>query len=87
MQKIIEMAKGMNLQVICEGVETEEQVDTLRELGCTVVQGYYYDKPLPMHEFLDKYCRKGSKEGIAEVESDVKNQAELSEIKEEPGEK
>ena len=58
MQKIIEMAQGMNLRVICEGVETKEQVDTLKELGCMVVQGYYYDKPLPMNEFLEKYCKK-----------------------------
>ncbi len=57
MQKIIEMAKGLNIKVICEGVETKEQIITLRELGCTMVQGYYYDKPIPMDEFLDKYCR------------------------------
>lgn len=57
MQKIIEMAKGLNIKVICEGVETKEQVDTLRGLGCTMVQGYYYDKPIPMDEFLEKYCK------------------------------
>lgn len=57
MEKIIEMAKGLNIKVICEGVETKEQVDTLRELGCTMVQGYYYDKPIPMDEFLEKYCK------------------------------
>lgn len=58
MQKIIEMAKGLNIKVICEGVETKEQIDTLRELGCSWVQGYYYDKPMPMDEFLEKYCKK-----------------------------
>ncbi len=58
MQKIIEMAQGLNIKVICEGVETKEQVDILRELGCTMVQGYYYDKPIPMDEFLEKYCKK-----------------------------
>ncbi len=57
MQKIIEMAQGLNIKVICEGVETKEQVDTLRELGCTMVQGYYYDRPIPMDEFLEKYCK------------------------------
>lgn len=57
MQKIIEMAQGLNIKVICEGVETKEQVDILRELGCTMVQGYYYDKPMPMDEFLEKYCK------------------------------
>ena len=57
MQKIIEMAHGLNIKVICEGVETKEQVDILRELGCTRVQGYFYDKPIPMDEFLEKYCK------------------------------
>lgn len=62
MQKIIEMAKGLNIKVICEGVETKEQIDILRELGCTMVQGYYYDKPIPMDDFLEKYCRKDGKQ-------------------------
>ncbi len=57
MQKIIEMAQGLNIKVICEGVETKEQVDILRRLGCNMVQGYYYDRPLPMDEFLEKYCK------------------------------
>lgn len=57
MQKIIEMAHGLKLKVICEGVETKEQVDILRNLGCTMVQGYYYDKPIPMDDFLEKYCK------------------------------
>ena len=57
MEKIIEMAKGLNIRVICEGVETKEQVDILRDLGCTMVQGYYYDRPIPMDEFLEKYCK------------------------------
>lgn len=86
MQKIIEMAQGMNLRVICEGVETKEQVDTLRELGCTVVQGYYYDKPIPLQEFLDKYCRKDCKEETSRAEADNGNGPEMSEIKETSGE-
>ncbi len=57
-QKIIEMAKDLNIKIVCEGVETQEQIDILRRLGCPVVQGYYYDKPIPMQEFLDKYCKK-----------------------------
>lgn len=71
MQKIIEMAKGLKIKVICEGVETKEQIETLRDLGCTMVQGYYYDKPIPMEDFLEKYCRtdavrKEEKKGISE---------------------
>lgn len=55
LQKIIEMAEGLNIKVLCEGVETKEQVELLRKLGCKYVQGYYYSKPLSMGEFLEKY--------------------------------
>lgn len=73
MQKIIEMANGLEIKVICEGVETKEQIDTLRDLGCTMVQGYYYDKPIPMDDFLEKYCRTdaGCKEEKKEVSEEV----------------
>lgn len=58
MSKILEMAEGLSVDVICEGVETEEQVKTLKDLGCKFVQGYYYGKPMPMEEFVEKYCVK-----------------------------
>ena len=55
LQKIIEMAEGLNIKVLCEGVETKEQIELLRKLGCKYVQGYYFSKPLSMAEFLEKY--------------------------------
>lgn len=57
LRKIIEMAEGLGIRVLCEGVETKEQVDLLRELGCYYVQGYYYSKPIPAQEYVQKYCR------------------------------
>ncbi len=48
---IITLAKGLGIQVICEGVETEEQTETLKVLGCTTAQGFYYARPLPLEEF------------------------------------
>ena len=44
---IIKLAKAINLEILAEGVETEEQINTLLALGCEVIQGYYFDKPLP----------------------------------------
>ncbi|GAA2533468.1 hypothetical protein Ahu01nite_055520 [Winogradskya humida] len=44
---IIDLAAGLKLGTIAEGVETREQVDLLRELGCDRAQGYYYARPLP----------------------------------------
>ena len=41
--------------VMLIGAETKEQVDHLRSLGCDVIQGYYYSKPIPMDEFEERY--------------------------------
>lgn len=54
---IIAMAKDLSLQTIAEGVETKEQLDILRGLGCGQIQGYYFGKPLPPEEFEEKWLR------------------------------
>jgi len=54
---IIDMAKVMDLQVIAEGVETNEQLQRLGNMGCDYAQGYYYSKPLPAEEF-ELYLKK-----------------------------
>ena len=48
---IIDMAKKLKLEVVCEGVETKEQVEFLRDVDCDIVQGYYYSKPVPLDVF------------------------------------
>lgn len=55
LNSIISMAKALNMKVITEGVETEEQLQTLKEMGCPMFQGYYFSKPLPVDEFESKY--------------------------------
>lgn len=50
-EQTIVLAKMLNMDVIAEGVETEEQVETLETMGCSVIQGYYYAKPMPEEEF------------------------------------
>ncbi|HAT4373993.1 EAL domain-containing protein [Clostridioides difficile] len=49
--KIVEMAKAIDIKVICEGVETYEQVEFLKEIGCDKVQGYLFAKPMVLDEF------------------------------------
>lgn len=49
---IISLAKGLNLSVVAEGVETKEQLDFCRENGCDELQGYYFSKPLNYKDFI-----------------------------------
>ena len=51
---IINMAKRLNIEVICEGVETEQQASFLERLGCYNIQGFLFDKPLSSEEFENK---------------------------------
>lgn len=51
---IISMAESMHLDVIAEGVETQEQVDFLKERACFNIQGYYYAKPVPIRSLKDE---------------------------------
>ena len=58
LEKIVEMAQAMGVDCICEGVETPEQEELLRKIGCRYAQGYLYSKPIPMEEFIEKFMRK-----------------------------
>ncbi|MER1999898.1 MAG: EAL domain-containing protein, partial [Lysinibacillus sp.] len=49
---IISMAKTLSLQVVAEGVETELQLNMLKDLKCTHVQGYYFYKPVPAEQLI-----------------------------------
>lgn len=48
---IVGLARWLNLSVVAEGVETREQLERLREIGCDYVQGYFFAKPMPAGEF------------------------------------
>ena len=55
-EAIVAMAHSLNLQVVAEGVETAEQLAFLSSLGCDLIQGYYFSKPLPFAQF-EAYLR------------------------------
>lgn len=54
---VIRMAKWLHLPSIVEGVETKEQVDFLKCIGCEYAQGYYYAKPMPTEDY-ERYMEK-----------------------------
>lgn len=49
---IIQMAAGLGIRIVAEGVEEQEHIRLLRELHCDMVQGYYYAKPMPEETFI-----------------------------------
>jgi diguanylate cyclase (GGDEF)-like protein len=54
-QTIVDIGRNMGLEVIAEGVETEAQLKHLRELGCTLVQGYLTGRPMPLGELIERH--------------------------------
>ena len=54
---ILGIAKSMNVPVVAEGVETESQLQLLKRMGCAMVQGYYFSRPLHPSDFEAKYLQ------------------------------
>ena len=48
---ILDIAANLKVPVIAEGVETETQIQLLKKMGCELVQGYYFSRPLPASAF------------------------------------
>lgn len=57
LNSIISMAKALNMPVITEGVETQNQVEFLSNMGCDIFQGYYFSKPIPVKDFEGSYLK------------------------------
>lgn len=62
---VISMSHGIGLSVVAEGVETREQLERLREIGCDYVQGYYFAKPMPHTEYEELLNAQPSKNIIS----------------------
>ena len=54
--EVIDLAKKLNMQIVAEGIESREQVDFLVSQECDLIQGYYFAKPMPIEEYVEKYC-------------------------------
>lgn len=74
MSSIMRMARWLGIPSIVEGVETEEQIQYLKSIGCPSVQGYYFSKPLPEAEFIeymDKYKETGKDRCVVQYHKSV----------------
>lgn len=56
--ELMKMATSLGVDTVCEGVETEEQVHFLQEIGCSKLQGFYYSKPLSFAVIREQYKNK-----------------------------
>ncbi len=50
---VLDISRFLDVPVVAEGVEDEAQYEKLKEMGCQIIQGYYFSKPLPADEFED----------------------------------
>lgn len=53
--ELMKMAIGLGVDTVCEGVERQDQMEFLREIGCSKLQGYLFTKPLPLDEIFRRY--------------------------------
>ncbi len=53
--EVIDLAKKLDMKIVAEGIESREQVDFLTEQECDLIQGYFFAKPMPIAEFVEKY--------------------------------
>ncbi|MCR5598220.1 MAG: GGDEF domain-containing phosphodiesterase, partial [Lachnospiraceae bacterium] len=61
--ELMRMAVSLGIETVCEGVETAEQVEFLRERGCTKLQGYHFCKPISLDDIYERY-RTGKQIGF-----------------------
>ncbi|MBQ8903558.1 MAG: GGDEF domain-containing protein [Oscillospiraceae bacterium] len=57
-RNIVKMIRELDMKVIAEGVETAEQARFLKDINCTMVQGYLFDRPLPESDFLSRLTER-----------------------------
>jgi EAL domain-containing protein (putative c-di-GMP-specific phosphodiesterase class I) len=58
---VVQMARALGMTVVAEGVETEGQCRRLRELGCHVLQGYYFARPMPAEDMTATLTAQGKR--------------------------
>lgn len=56
-KSVITLSKDLNIKFVAEGVETQNQLELLKEVGCPLIQGYYFEKPLSEEE-AQKYLKR-----------------------------
>jgi len=85
LEPIITMANNLGIKTLVEGVETEEQLEFLKTIGCDFIQGYYFGKPEPFENAIDrgiKITEKYFKDNNYRIPLNVQKIIDKFEIKE-----
>lgn len=73
LKHLIDMIRNLGYQIICEGVETDEQIEILRQIGCDEIQGYWYSKPLKMEDYKELLQTEKISKGGGKTPKQAKN--------------
>lgn len=60
---LTELGRRLGVQIVAEGIETQEQIAFLKRVRCDMVQGYFYSRPLPAEEFWEWLEKRREGEG------------------------
>ena len=74
---IVRMTRWLGLEVLAEGVETKEQAEYLKNIGCDFMQGYYFSRPIPADEFEQKLISSRTESSESLSNNGVTDVAEL----------
>ncbi|MDO5476755.1 MAG: EAL domain-containing protein [Eubacteriales bacterium] len=80
LEVIIDIADYLAVPVIAEGVETEDQLQTLRHMGCDIVQGYYFSRPVPPEEYEPFLIERKERGDVPAGEYVSRNAVDVSSI-------
>ncbi|MBH5319389.1 EAL domain-containing protein [Paenibacillus sp. GSMTC-2017] len=69
---IIDIGHSMNLQVICEGIEKQEELKILQQFGCEIGQGYYFHRPSPAEE-IELLLSSRTPVGVSNIPTKIRN--------------
>lgn len=64
LQNTVHMIKDLNMEIVVEGIETEEMVQKFSDLKCDFIQGYFFSKPIPQREFVEFIDRWNNRERV-----------------------
>ncbi len=60
LQNTVKMLKEMNMEIVVEGIEDKEMAEQFKNLNCDFIQGYYYSRPIPQHDYVE-FVKKAHK--------------------------